>query len=291
MIKSLSNLLSFRKLAGNRRLFLLCLLLFCVSAMISFGWFFPADIVQRRLVQQIVQKSGLQVEGYNAELIFPLGLQLDLYVDPELATLADIELKEFKITPSWGSLLSDNPGAYFTGLLSQGEVSALARRDGRLDLSFRGVDLSGLQSRVNDYLISGALSGQFKAENMTANFLGQGSFDVDLGQAQINGLEKIGLPADLNLGTVQISGKFNQRRISFNSLLAIEGAMELSGGGTLFVGATPSLTRLNLNLRLHPTQKTPESLRSMIQLTGVRPTTDGSYLLRIGGTLAKPVVR
>lgn len=291
MIKTLFSFMSFRKLAGNRRLFLLCILLFCVSAMISFGWFFPADIVQRRLVQQVVEKTGLQVEGYNAEMIFPLGLQLDLYLEPELEELADIELKALKITPSWRSLLGDNPGAYFNGLLAQGELSALVERDGQLDLSLRGVDLSGLQNRVNDYLIGGVLSGQFKAENMTADFQGQGSFATDLGQTRIDGLEKIGLPADLYLGAVQIAGKFIQRRISFERILATEGVMELSGGGTLFVGETPSLTRLNLNLRLHPTQKTPESLRSMIQLTGVRPTTDGSYLLRIGGTLAKPVVR
>jgi type II secretion system protein N len=291
MNKRLASLFSFRKLAGNRRLFLLCLLLFSISAIFSFGWFFPADVVQRRLVQQVVKETGLKIQGYNASMLFPFGIVLDLYVKPEIEPLADIELMGLEITPAWHSLITDDPAIYLNGNLAQGDVDLLAGQSGLFDLSLQNINVLELQNPANDYLVRGALSGQMDAEKLSADFNGQGGFIAELKQAQITGLQKIGLPSTLNLGSVQIAGKFNQRRISFERILAAEGVMELSGGGTLLVGETPEQTRLNLNVRLHPTQGTPVSLRSLIKLTGVRPTADGSYLLRIGGTLAKPVVR
>lgn len=291
MNKRLASLLSFQKLAGNRRLFLLCLLLFCFSAIFSFGWFFPADVVQRRLVQQVVKETGLTIQGYNASMLFPFGIELDLYVEPEIEQLTNIELMGLKVTPSWRSLVTDDPAVYLDGNLAHGVVNVLAGKSGLFELTLQNIDVLSLQNSANDYLVAGALNGQVEAENLTADFNGQGDFMLELEQAQVTGLQKIGLPSELNFGRVQIAGKFNQRRVSFERILAAEGIMELSGGGTLLVGETPDQTRLNLNVRLHPTQGTPESLRSLIKLTGVRPTTDGSYLLRIGGTLAKPVVR
>jgi len=291
MNKKFASLFSFRKLAGNRRLFLLCLILFCFSAILSFGWFFPADVVQRRLVQEVVKETGLKIQGYNASMLFPLGIELDVYIKPEIEPLADIEVMALNITPSWGSLVTDDPAVYLDGQLAQGDVNVLAGQSGLVELKLQNINILELQNPANDYMVAGALNGQVEAENLNADFNGQGGFFAELKQTQVTGLQKIGLPSKVDFGNVQIAGKFNQRRVSFERIIAAEGVMELSGGGTLLVGETPDQTRLNLNVRLHPTHGTPESFRSLIKLTGVRPTADGSYLLRIGGTLAKPVIR
>ena len=88
-----------------------------------------------------------------------------------------------------------------------------------------------------------------------------------------------------------MKGKFSRNRLSLEEIVATQGALELSGGGTLLVGDKPESTRLNLSLRIHTAPSTPEGLRDLLSVTGIRPAADGSYLLRIGGTLAKPVVR
>ncbi len=291
MNRSFSDLFSLRKLAGNRRLFLLCLVLFCCSALLSFGWFFPADVVQRRLVKEAVSRTGLQMQGENASMLFPLGLKFDLYLEPNVEQLADLSIKELEITPAWGALLTDNPAVQLDGRLNQGDFSIVADRNGAIDLELNGVDMLPLQGAANDYVLSGKLSGRLLGRELSENFQGQGEFELTAVETHVRGLRNVGLPADIDLGRIQINGKFNRRRVSLEKVVATEGVMELSGGGTFLIGETPEQTRLNLNVRLHPGQKTPESLRSLIQLTGARPTTDGSFLLRIGGTLAKPVVR
>lgn len=291
MNRLLSALFSFQLLAGNRRLFLLCLLLFCISGLLSFGWFFPAEVVQRRLVQTVSKQAGLQMQGSNASMLFPIGLKFDLHIEPQLEELADIKLDGLEITPAWSSLLSGQPAVSLEGLLAQGDIHIMAEQNGLVDLTVQGINVSALQLPGNDYLLSGRLNGHLKSDNVSAGVRGRGDFAAELIDSTIGGLQKVGLPAEFSLGRVNLIGKFNQRRVSIEQIVATEGVLELSGGGTLLVGDTPEKTRLNLNIRLHPRESTPESLRSMIQLTGVRPTADGSYLLRIGGTMAKPFIR
>jgi type II secretion system protein N len=287
----LSAIFSFRSLAGNRRLFALCLILFIVSTFISLWLFFPADVVQRRLVQEMMQTTGIKIQGDNASMLFPFGLKLDLAIYPEVMELADLKVNNLHVSPAWKTLLSDSPALNFKGSIADGQFLAQAGQDGRLNINAQDVALLGLQQPGNDYRLSGNLTAELHAEELAADMTGQGRFTIEINDAQVLGLQKIGLPNNFAVGLVQLAGKFNQRRVSVERIVATGGVLGLSGGGTLLVGETPDQTRLNLNLRLYPHQTTPDSLRDMIKLTGIRPTADGSYLLRIGGTLAKPVIR
>lgn len=287
----LPTLFSLKKLAGNRRLFLLCLLLFLVSAVLSFGWFFPAEVVQRNLIGRASQLAGLNMQGSHAAMVFPLGLKLDLYVEPEVEQLNGIEIRDLKITPSWTSLVTGHPALSLDGTVAQGGVKVLAARDGSVDLRMRQVRLAPLQRRDNDYLLGGRLSGSLQSDNAAAGIAGKGAFSIELLDASVDGLQMLGLPSGFDLGRIQLAGKFNQRRVSIERIVASEGLLEVDGGGTILVGVTPDRTRLNLNMRLRPGPSTPESVRELIKLSGARPTTDGSYLLRLGGTLANPQVR
>lgn len=290
MRRSITRIISFQRFAGQRRLLLLCLILFFFSAVLSFWWFFPADIIQRRLVQEISQKTGLQMQGYNASMLFPLGLEFGLFVSSGSTELADVHLENLQVTPLWRDLFSDDPAAHIEGEIGKGIFSLNASQSGELDLVFSAIELLPLQKRDNDYRVAGFMTGQFNAEQVTANE-GRGDFSFQIEQTVLLGLERIGLPGRFEVGMLQVAGKFNQRRVSLERIISTDGFLELSGGGTLLVGATADQTRLNLNVRIRPNRTTPDSLRDLIQLTGVRPTADGSYLLRIGGTLNKPVVR
>jgi len=278
-------------LVGNRRLFLLCLLLFLVSGVLSFWFFFPAEVVQRYLVQEVSRQTGLQLQGRNAEMLFPFGLELDIEVESGRSELAPIRLQDLQLTPAWTRILSGTSAVDLQGELEGGTIEAEAVSDGPLELVIADVEIYALQRPELPYRLAGKLSGRLQAQEPASGLAGQGSFQLRLSETYLHGLTRVGLPESFGLGVLQLDGKFNQQRLSIEKVVMTEGAIEMSGGGTLLVAETPEQTRINLNLRLHPTLNTPDSVRQLLSLTGVKPTTDGSYLFRIAGTLAKPVLR
>ncbi|NOQ42281.1 MAG: type II secretion system protein GspN [Desulfuromusa sp.] len=291
MSRMLPSLFSWQRLAGNRRLFLFCLLLFVVSAFFSFWMFFPADVLQRRLLQEVSQQTGLEMRGRNAAMLFPVGVKLDLSIYPDVSELADLELTGLQVSPVWRSLFSDSQAVNLTGTIAGGTVDVDAGQSGQIDLKFKDISLLTLQQQDVPYRISGQLTGQLAGENISENMNGRGTFSLYLRDARVLGMEKIGLPANFSAGVLQLKGKFDRRRFSLEEVVLTGGDLELSGGGNILLGETAEQTRLNLNVRLHPTSTTPDSLRDLLNMTGIRPTVDGSYLLRVGGTLAKPVIR
>ena len=291
MSRMIPSLFSWQRLAGNRRLFLFCLLLFVVSAFFSFWMFFPADVLQRRLLQEVSQQTGLEMRGRNAAMLFPVGLKLDLSIYPDVSELADLELTGLQVSPVWRSLFSDSQAVNLTGTIAGGTVDVDAGQSGQIDLKFKDIALLTLQQQDVPYRISGQLTGQLAGENISENMNGRGTFSLYLRDARVLGLEQVGLPANFSAGVLQLKGKFDRRRFSLEEVVLTGGDLELSGGGNILIGETSEQTRLNLNVRLHPTSTTPDSLRDLLNMTGIRPTVDGSYLLRVGGTLAKPVIR
>ncbi len=281
----------WQRLAGNRRLLLLCVLLFVASAFFSFWASFPAELLQRRLVVEASQQTGLQMRGSNATMLFPLGLELDLQVLPALPEFAPLELEGVQLSPVWLSLFSGDPALDLQGGLAGGSFDMQASKGGQLNLVFGDVDLVLLQKEEALYRLQGVLNGRLAGRQLSAAMTGSGEFKLQVQDAHLLGLERLGLPTSLSLGLVRVEGKFNQHRLSLEKLLFCDGMIELSGGGTMLVAETAAKTRLNLNLRLLPTQTTPDSLRDLLSLSGAKPTADGSYLLRLGGSLAQPVLR
>ena len=282
---------SWRRLAGNRRLFMLCLLLFVISTLLSMWLFFPVDALQRRLLQEISQETGVDMRGRNATMLFPLGLGLDLSIYPDINGLKDLELTDLQISPVWHRLFSNDKKVNLIGALSEGRIDVDAAKSGQINMKFADISLAALQQVDMPYRIGGKISGQLAGENLLEQMRGRGNFSLNLEAAQIFGLEKIGLPASFSAGTLRLQGKFDQRRFSLEKVVLAGGSLELTGGGNILIGESSEQTRLNLNVRLHPTATTPNSLLELFNLTGIRPTADGSYLMRIGGTLVKPIIR
>ncbi len=278
-------------LLGWLRWGLLCLALFMASFYLSLWFFFPVEALQRRLLQEGTRQTGLQLEGGRARLLFPLGLQLDLRVFPDPPLLAPVELQQLRLTPDWLSLLSPDPALVARSQVSSGRLSLQASRQGDVALQLRGVELAGLQLAEADYRLRGTLNGDLKAEQLSAALTGSGNFQLRLQQAELTGLQRLGLPDELALGEVLVGGILNQRDLTLERLAVSGGVLELSGEGQLRLGPTPQQTRLNLNLLLRPTPATPAALRDLLSLTGATPAADGSYPLRLGGTLALPQLR
>lgn len=288
----MKNLLSGRVLSTNSRLFIACLVLFCVTSFFSFWVFFPAEVLQQRLVQEISRETGLRMHGEQATMLLPLGLKFDLTIYPDQPGMTPLLVDDLRLTPLWTSLLTQNQAVQLKGSVTRGDASARVWRNGNVNLSLQDLNLLELQEIDQPYRLGGALNLRFVGEELLApGAQGGGRFSADIRDLVLFGLERIGLPADVSLGLLQMNGNFSEARVSVEQLVATGGVLELSGGGTLLVGATPEQTRLNLNVRLHPTRQTPENIRDLLMLTGVRPGPDGSYILQIGGTAARPVLR
>jgi len=286
-----SSLFGRPRLVGNRRLFLLCLLLFILSGFLSFWTFFPAKVLQHRLLQEVSRRTDLRMLGSNAAMLFPLGLGFDLKIFSPVPELTDLELTQVQISPEWSSLFSKSQKAHLVTFLAGGKVDAVAALDGQINLKIKDVALQPLQRPNMPYRVSGQITGQFNGRNISPSMNGQGNFSLSIKDTRILGLARIGLPADFFAGMLRLEGKLAQRRISLEKVVLTGGVLELSGGGNILIGKMADQSRLNLNIRLHPTATTPDSLRDLLSLTGIRPTVDGSYLLRVGGTVAKPVIR
>jgi len=291
MSPSLPSVGGWQRLAGNRSLLLLCLLLFLLSGFLSFWFFFPAEVLQRRLVQEVVKQSGLQMTSRNSSLLFPLGIELDLKIFPAIEELAPIELQEVQLTPVWTTLFSQEPAVAFQGGLAGGNFGGQADQAGRVQLDFANIEVARFQNESFPYAVSGNLQGQVAGEQLVSPRTAKGEFKLKLSAAVVHGLEKFGLDTNSSLGTLELEGKFNQQRLSLEQVVMVDGLIEMSGGGTMLIGDNPNKTRLNLNIRLHPNQSTPAAVRDLLSMTGASPAGDGSYLLRVGGTLARPALR
>ncbi|MFK5927671.1 MAG: type II secretion system protein GspN [Desulfuromusa sp.] len=291
MSRVIPSFFSWQKFASYRRLFFLCLLLFVSSAFLSLWLFFPADVLQQRLIQKVSQQTGVEMRGRNAGMLFPMGLELDLSIYPEIPGLNDLELTGLQISPVWRSFFSTDQKVNLVGALAAGEIDVDAGKSGQINLKLRDISLLALQQPDMPYRLGGKLTGQLDGKNVSQEMNGRGSFSFYLSDTRVLGLEKIGLPGNFSAGVLRLKGKFDQRRISLEEVVLTGGDLELSGGGNILIGGTSEQTRLNLNVRLHPTSTTPESLQDLLHMTGIRPTADGSYLLRIGGSLTKPIIR
>ncbi len=283
---------SWRTLGTSLRLFTLCLVLFCVSSFFSFWFFFPAEVLQQRLVQEMSRETGIPMRGDHATMLMPLGMKFDLTIYPDQSGIAPLNIEQLRLTPMWTSLLTLNQAVHVNGTLAQGDVSARLWRNGNINVSLQDVALLELQEQDLPYRLKGSLKLLLQGEELLVQGAqGEGRFNVDISDILLSGLERIGLPTDVPMGLLQLNGHFSGSRVIVEQLVATGGVIELSGGGTLLVGATPEQTRLNLNVRLHPTRQTPDNIRDLLMLTGVRPGPDGSYSLQIGGTAARPVMR
>ncbi|MBD1400477.1 type II secretion system protein GspN [Pelovirga terrestris] len=292
MKNNVVRILSGRVLGTNLKLFTLCLVLFCLSGFLSFWVFFPAEVLLQRLVQEVSRETGLRMRGEQATMLMPLGLKSDMTIYPNQPGLAPLLIDDLHVTPLWTSLLTLNQAIHLKGTVTQGDVSARIWRNGNVNVTLQNLELLGLQDPGLAYRLAGLVNLNFEGERLLEQGgQGAGRFKVDISDLLVLGLERIGLADDVSLGLLQMNGNFSESRVSVEQLVATGGVLELSGGGTLLVGATPEQTRLNLNVRVHPTRQTPDNIRDLLMLTGVRPGPDGSYTLQIGGTAARPVLR
>jgi type II secretion system protein N len=100
-------------------------------------------------------------------------------------------------------------------------------------------------------------------------------------------LSVMGQPLNLGKITIEGSGQGNNLRIA--TLTANGGDVTISGNGMLLIGASAAASHINLDLTLRPARTASPSMAALLDLAANRQS-DGSYRLRLNGSLGKPTV-
>lgn len=269
----------------------LCVLLFLVSVLIGFGIGFPTDVLRERLVREISLQTGMVASSEFLELGFPAQVEFDLTLDTNLEQIVPLDFKQVQVQPVWSSLFSGGRSAALEGQFSDGSIEAQIGADDHLQLELRGVQLGPLQKLDNPYRLNGVLSGQFDGQQVSHPKNTSSVFTAEISELELFGLESFSLPASIALGQLSVQGKMNGQRLNLENISLKGDFAGLNGNGTIQIGTSPRQTRLNLRMTMIPGQSFPESLKPLVEMSGVKPKPDGSYQFRIAGTLAAPVLR
>ena len=278
-------------LSGRSKFVPSCVLVFLVSLVVGFGSGFPDNVLRERMVQELTAQTGLTVSSDSLELMFPAKVKFDLTVDPNQAQIAPLIFKPLQLQPVWSSIFSSARAAVLNGQFSGGDIVAQVGTDDHLQLEINGVRLGPLQKMDNPYRLDGVLGGRLDGQQISQPSKIDAIFSAEVGNLELFGLEQLSLPEQLVLGQLSLQGKLKGQRLTLEKIILDGTFASLNGSGTLQLGANPRQTRLNLRLSMTPGQSFPESLKPLIELSGVKPKADGSYQFRIAGTLATPVLR
>lgn len=288
-MKTLRLLLNIR--ADRLRILLLDLVLLPASFLLVFYLLFPARALQMRLSREAADRFGLRVEASEARLLFPLklaGRQVTLTPPPPYDRPLIIE--HFAAAPRWFSLLSGRPGLIFEGKLRGGAVSGTFYSGDSVDLVLRDMTLQEKLLPGQNLTLEGVLkNGRFSGPVPPAS-RGISELVLQLEGIRVSGLEGLGLTGDaLDLGSITLGATGQGSTFRIAGLSARGGVIEATGQGSILLGSSPSACRLNLVLRLHPTDRLSPGLRDLLSLLG-KPGRDGSLQMQLTGTLANPTI-
>jgi type II secretion system protein N len=156
-----------------------------------------------------------------------------------------------------------------------------------LSVQFKSDSLSRLH-RISQLTIKGTLSqggfySIFPLKPGTESHL-----NLTLDKVELTGLEAIGVQKDiLSLGTVSLEGRGKGNSFRIHELKATGGNLEISGEGSFLLANPFEKSRFNLQLVLQPGGGFDDKLNDLLNLFA-KPGQNGSYLLRVNGTLANP---
>lgn len=250
----------------------------------------PTEALTDRLIQEIETRTQTEIDNRGGmTLALPLALRgAQTSVQPRnLPQVPAIQIDSFRVRPQWTSLLSLTPGITAEARLLNGNLTADCRTDGSLNLVANDLLLDlpiehGFSLQLMGRLLQGRLDTDIPLDRDTASRL-----TLTLDRVRLLGLT--GQENGLRLGTIllELNGEGNSFRVA--ELRAVEGDFTVTGTGRILLGNTPASSRLNLRLTIRPEASADPTLADLLRMTA-RETEQGTYQLRLGGSLARPVL-
>ncbi|MDO3379660.1 type II secretion system protein GspN [Geoalkalibacter halelectricus] len=267
--------------------------LFLIAFILTLLVWFPDQVLRNRAEQLIFEQSGARISIGDLSLAPPLRLTLrNVAWKPEMQDWPEVRIPVIRVAPLWGTVFGGNPGAGIAAGLQVGSLQGQMFKDGNLEAVLAGIGIAPFLPADFAYPIQGVLSGNLKASGDLAGMRGQATFQLQLDRGGVSGLEALGATEGrLSLGTVTLRGELQGRNLRIEELRAADGDLLVEGRGTLLLAETPQASRITAQIELTPAPSLDPNLADLLLLTGVTPDRNGTYRLRLSGSLANPVLR
>ncbi|KIH75828.1 type II secretion system protein N [Geoalkalibacter ferrihydriticus] len=267
--------------------------LFIAAFVLTVLILFPDQILRARAEQLIFQQTGVRIDIGDLSLAPPLTLTLrNVAWQPELDNWPPVRIPVIRISPIWGSLFGANPAAGVTAGFPVGSMQGRMYKDGDLATTLNAIGLAPFLPTEFPYPIQGVLSGNVDASGDLSALRGQAGFQLQLDRAAVSGLEALGASEGrLSLGGITLRGELQGRNLRIEELRTADGDLLVEGRGTLLLAESPQASRITAQIEITPTMTLDPNLAELLLLTGVSPDRNGTYRLRLSGSLANPVLR
>jgi type II secretion system protein N len=254
----------------------------------GFYLFFPAEALRQRIVQEIVTRTGSQVQIGEVTLYPVLTLEANRIEFGGTALPQPLEVEQLRIAPQWLTLLSGDPGAQLQARIMNGTITASLHKSGAISATAMGLRFDVPVQKPMPFNVTGTLSEAALDATIGLAAKTKTSLSLRLADVNIVGLEifKADSPG-LVLGEMTLELDGQGRALRINTLTAKGGDLDVNGDGTLQLGRTAATSRIKLALQVRPGPNADPTITSLLQLAGA-PGADGSYALQLSGTLAKP---
>jgi len=258
-----------------------------IAALLSF---FPTEALRLRAEQMIRRQTGESVSIGRLSLRPLLSLQLaDVKWSPAAEPWPPVNIPQVKVSPRWSALVTAQPGLNFITQLADGRIEGSFIPGADTQAEIISASIAPYFPGELDYKAQGILSGTFFSDGDPSAESTESVFDLQLEQAAVTGLERLGISRDrLSLGTIRIQGNLQGRNLKIENLSAAGGEIQIDGKATILVAKTPQQSRINAQIALTPGPDLAPGLRDLLTLSGVTPDRNGTFNLRLSGSLAQP---
>lgn len=272
------------------KFFLAGLALLVVSFVLALYLLFPARALQERIERDFAQNTGADLTLAGLSLAFPPGLDADRVVLTGIPGRERLEVSSLTLRPQWATLFGRDRGVRFSGQFQGGRLQGSARESGSLEIHGARISIAeplmaGSDMQIRGTLREGSYAGAAPLRPDTDT-----RFDLVFDAVELAGMEGMGIAGGvIPLGTVTLQGTGKGNSLRVETLSAQGGVLSATGAGTLMVASPADRSRLNLNITLTPGANLDPNLRSLLDIF-LQPAGDGTYRLRLTGTLASPVM-
>ncbi|BCR05990.1 hypothetical protein DESUT3_30590 [Desulfuromonas versatilis] len=266
-------------------------LLLAGCLVLGFYLFFPAGELKNRIEFEVTTRTPARLEMEHLSLRFPPALRAQQVNVTQPGQELKLTLDSLTLKPLWHSLFGSNPGVAFASQLLGGNAWGNLRRDGAVEaqveeLTFSAPLAAGSSLGISGVVSRGSLAGAWPLRPETET-----SLALEVNQARLTGLEAIGATTpNLSLGTLTLAGSGRGTALRIDKLENQGGDLQVSGTGTLLLSEPPENSRVNLSLTLNRSPSLDQALVELLDLF-IKPGPDGTYRIRVTGTLGNPRMR
>lgn len=251
--------------------------------------FFPDNAVQMRIEQELSQQLQRPVTVGVVDLDLPLTLTIDSLETTVLPQLT-VQLEQLKARPVWLSLLQGKPAVTLQGQTFGGTIHAEMNTARQLQLNGSNLHWDQPIPQLPNIRINTTIE-QLNSRGFIDPINQLEQLELHLTNLVISGIKEFGAPIDqLNLGRVELQLNQVERQLNINTFTATGGDINLDGHGTIILQRNIMRSRIDLPLTLTPSKTLDATVSSLLPLIA-KQQVDGSYQLRVTGTIEMPRLR